>query len=174
MMPVRHRTFFPPSPLSVAAPNPFGAQPKSCRRNACHYSDWPKWEVVSSYSSATAPDSHGISCADPLFQTRKELRGGVATCARYCKNYLLQCHESPTQRYDTVGGCQRFFLLCESLQDPVAFFTRSDRAGDISKIIRGVLLDDAAENFLKLRAHLSSRVQFILMILSPSIQRLGF
>src|SRR5437762_4506180 len=23
------------------------------------------WEVVSSYSSATAPDSHGISCADP-------------------------------------------------------------------------------------------------------------
>jgi ADP-L-glycero-D-manno-heptose 6-epimerase len=53
-MPVRHRTFFPPSP-----PKFFG--------------DWPKWEVVSSYSSATAPDSHGISCADPLFQARKEL-----------------------------------------------------------------------------------------------------
>jgi len=33
-----------------------------------------QWEVVSSYSSATAPDSHGISCADPLFQARKELR----------------------------------------------------------------------------------------------------
>jgi len=32
-----------------------------------------QWEVVSSYSSATAPDSHGISCADPLFQARKEL-----------------------------------------------------------------------------------------------------
>jgi hypothetical protein len=28
--------------------------------------DWP-WEVVSSYSSATAPDSHGISRADPHF-----------------------------------------------------------------------------------------------------------
>src|SRR5438128_6699283 len=27
------------------------------------------WEVVSSYSSATAPDSHGISCADSLFRT---------------------------------------------------------------------------------------------------------
>ena len=26
----------------------------------------PPWEVVSSYSSATAPDSHGISRADPL------------------------------------------------------------------------------------------------------------
>src|SRR5437773_4904410 len=48
------RTFFPPSP-----PNVFG--------------DWP-WEVVSSYSSATAPDLHGISRADPLFQARKELR----------------------------------------------------------------------------------------------------
>ena len=31
------------------------------------------WEIVSSYSSATAPDSHRISRADPLFQTRKEL-----------------------------------------------------------------------------------------------------
>jgi hypothetical protein len=31
---------FPPSPLSVAAPNAFGA-PKSRRRHACHYSDWP-------------------------------------------------------------------------------------------------------------------------------------
>ena len=47
-------TFFPPSPPKV-------------------FGDWPNWEVVSSYSSATAPDSHGISCADPLFQGRKEL-----------------------------------------------------------------------------------------------------
>src|SRR5262249_18755726 len=39
------------------------------------------WEVVSSYSSATAPDSHGISCADPLFQARKELERGLAACA---------------------------------------------------------------------------------------------
>jgi hypothetical protein len=38
-------TFFPPSPSLI--------------------NDWP-WEVVSSYSSATAPDSHGISRADPL------------------------------------------------------------------------------------------------------------
>src|SRR5436305_3844452 len=30
-------------------------------------------EIVSSYSSATAPASHRISRADPLFQTRKEL-----------------------------------------------------------------------------------------------------
>jgi hypothetical protein len=30
--------------------------------------DWP-WEVVSSYSSATAPELHGISRADPHFET---------------------------------------------------------------------------------------------------------
>jgi hypothetical protein len=29
------------------------------------------WEVVSSYSSATAPDSHGISCADPRIKLAK-------------------------------------------------------------------------------------------------------
>jgi hypothetical protein len=46
------------------------------------------WEVVSSYSSATAPDSHGISCADPLFQARKELRSEVVACASRLKIYL--------------------------------------------------------------------------------------
>ena len=40
-----------------------------------------QWEVVSSYSSATAPDSHGISRADPLFQARKEPGRGLAACA---------------------------------------------------------------------------------------------
>ena len=40
-----------------------------------------QWEIVSSYSSATAPDSHGISCTDPLFQARKELGRGLAACA---------------------------------------------------------------------------------------------
>src|SRR5213083_1174188 len=50
---VQHRSLFPPSPP--------------------RFSGIGQWEVVSSYSSATAPDSHGISCADPLFQARKEL-----------------------------------------------------------------------------------------------------
>jgi len=40
------RTFFPPSPPRLAGIGP--------------------WEVVSSYSSATAPDSHRISRAAPL------------------------------------------------------------------------------------------------------------
>src|SRR6478736_8856326 len=56
------RAFFPPSP------------PKKFRGLA-------QWEVVSSYSSATAPVSHGISCADPLFQARKEPGRGLAACA---------------------------------------------------------------------------------------------
>src|SRR5206468_11083518 len=62
-------TFFPPSPPKV-------------------FGDWPNWEVVSSYSSATAPDSHGISCADPLFQARKELDREVAACARRCNTFF--------------------------------------------------------------------------------------
>src|SRR5213076_1537382 len=66
------------------------------------FKDWPNWEVVSSYSSATAPDSHGISCADPLFQARKERSNGIlpmitgskpvprlGTCARRVKIYLI-------------------------------------------------------------------------------------
>ena len=48
-----------------------------------------QWEVVSSYSSATAPDSHGISCADPLFQARKELDRELPACAPDCKTYLI-------------------------------------------------------------------------------------
>src|SRR6059058_1090840 len=62
-------TFSPPSP-----PKNFG--------------DWPNWEVVSSYSSATAPDSHGISCADPLFQARKELDRELAACALRCNTFF--------------------------------------------------------------------------------------
>src|SRR5438094_4604599 len=63
------RTFFPPSP-----PNVFG--------------DWP-WEVVSSYSSATAPDLHGISRADPLFQARKELDRELLHCLCELKTNLV-------------------------------------------------------------------------------------
>jgi ADP-L-glycero-D-manno-heptose 6-epimerase len=48
-----------------------------------------QWEVVSSYSSATAPGSHGISCADSLFQARKELDREVAACVERCKTYLI-------------------------------------------------------------------------------------
>jgi len=55
------------------------------------FGDWP-WEVVSSYSSATAPDSHGISRADPLFQARKELDQKVAACAWRLKIYLSSAH----------------------------------------------------------------------------------
>src|SRR5260370_32378864 len=153
MMPVRHRTFFPPSP------------PKCFRRLA-------QWEVVSSYSSATAPDSHGISCADPLFQARKELEREIATQAVLCKIYLSLHYKAPAQRNNRAAGRERFLLLGESLKDRVAFLTWSDRPGDVPKIIRGVLFKNATEHFLKLRADLSSRVQVMLMILSPRIQRL--
>ena len=42
MMPVRHRTFFPPSPLSVAAPECFrGTTNKEPQAARLHYNDWP-------------------------------------------------------------------------------------------------------------------------------------
>ncbi len=63
------RPSFPPSP-----PNAFG--------------DWP-WEVVSSYSSATAPGLHGISRADPLLKGRKELDRELLPCLRALKTNLL-------------------------------------------------------------------------------------
>src|SRR6266850_7421327 len=86
---------FPPSP------------PKCFRRLA-------QWEVVSSYSSATAPDSHGISCADPLFQARKELEREIATQAVLCKIYLSLHYKAPAQRNNRAAGRERFLLLGES------------------------------------------------------------
>src|SRR5207247_372346 len=49
-----------------------------------------QWEVVSSYSSATAPDSHGISCADPLFQARKELEARTSRLRFERQDYLIR------------------------------------------------------------------------------------
>ena len=50
-----------------------------------------QWEVVSSYSSATAPDFHGISCADPLFQARKELGPRTSGLRSEGQDYLISC-----------------------------------------------------------------------------------
>src|SRR3982751_4168589 len=70
-------SFFPPSPPNF--------------RGLAH------WGVVSSYSSATAPESHGISCADPLFQARKELKREVAACVPRCKNFFAVIRLSSLQ-----------------------------------------------------------------------------
>src|ERR1700731_966854 len=78
------RTFFPPSPPNV-------------------FRDWP-WEVVSSYSSATAPGLHGISRADPLFQARKELNRLVATSAWLLKIYFAFVQVAPPP---TAGQVQQ-------------------------------------------------------------------
>src|SRR5882724_7907076 len=88
-MPVGHRTFFPPSP------------PKTFRRLA-------QWEVVSSYSSATAPEFHGISCADPLFQARKELGPRTSGLRFEGQAYLIR-HASPcfhVERSRNISGYQ--------------------------------------------------------------------
>jgi hypothetical protein len=46
------------------------------------------WEVVSNYSSATAPESHGNSSHRSTDQTDKELPPEVAACACPLKIYL--------------------------------------------------------------------------------------
>ena len=84
-------TFFPPSPPEV-------------------FGDWPSWEVVSSYSSATAPDSHGISCADPLFQARKELDRELAACAQPLQELFNQPQQQPFRC--AIRLLSRFQLHC--------------------------------------------------------------
>src|SRR5213080_2129520 len=132
-----------------------------------------QWEVVSSYSSATAPDFHGISCADPLFQARKELNREVAARARGRKTYLPLSDKPPTQWRDRTVRCQVFLLCGKGLKDRVAF-GRSDRVGDVPKIIRCVLSNDVAQHLFKLRVNFDGFVQFFLVIFSPRVQRLHF
>src|SRR5262249_5160864 len=84
-MPVRHRTFFPPSP------------PKKRLQGLA------QWEVVSSYSSATAPDSHGISCADPLFQARKELEPRSSGLRFQRQDYLITKLTNPSCALDSFS-----------------------------------------------------------------------
>jgi hypothetical protein len=88
--------FFPPSP-----PNAFG--------------DWP-WEVVSSYSSATAPGFHGISRADPLFQARKELTPELPACDSRLKTYLSRKSTDSEMKapFATIGGIKYPRILDES------------------------------------------------------------
>src|SRR5215471_4926283 len=73
-----------------------------------------QWEVVSSYSSATAPDSHGISCADPLFQARKELESRTSDLRSASQDYLMTpnscCH---VERSRDISG----FLISGIFRD---------------------------------------------------------
>src|SRR2546421_11985823 len=59
-----------------------------------------QWEVVSSYSSATAPDFHGISCADPLFQARKELEPSSSGLHFERQDYLITKLTNPSCALD--------------------------------------------------------------------------
>lgn len=130
------RPFFPPSPL------PFG-------------NDWP-WEVVSSYSSATAPDFHGISRADPLFQARKELNRQLVACASALKIYLSRNPFVPASSPNLLVTGGAGFIgsnLTLALQEkfPEARLTVIDdfRSGDF-KNLRGYRGDLVAQNLATL------------------------
>ena len=118
------------------------------------------WEVVSSYSSATAPDSHGISRADPLFQTDKELDRQVAACASLLKIYLSGAHYQPVSTSDSslnlvVTGGAGFIgsNLVLALQEkfPDARLTVIDdfRSGDFKNLV-GYRGDFVAQNLATL------------------------
>jgi len=82
---MRVASSFPPSPFFCGGSR-VGCS-SECRRHACHYNDWP-WEIVSSHSSATAPESHGNSSHRSTTTTDKELPPEVAACAYALKIYL--------------------------------------------------------------------------------------
>ena len=117
--------------------------------------DWP-WEVVSSYSSATAPGFHGISRADPLFQARKELAPELPACASRLKIYLfpLTAVASTAPNFLVTGGAG--FIgsnLTLTLQEkfPAARLTVIDdfRSGDF-KNLRGYRGDFVAQNLARM------------------------
>ena len=117
--------------------------------------DWP-WEVVSSYSSATAPGFHGISRADPLFQARKELAPELAACDSRLKIYLSRNSfvTSSAPNFLVTGGAG--FIgsnLTLTLQGkfPGARLTVIDdfRSGDF-KNLRGYRGDFVAQNLATL------------------------
>src|SRR5882724_409512 len=146
----------------------------SSRLHLRNFRGLAQWEVVSSYSSATAPDSHGISCADPLFQARKELGPRSSASRSERKIYLALSHTPPTQWDNGTVGRERFLLRGKGVNNRVAFVGRSDRVGDVSKIIRRILSNDALKNLFKLCVDFRGFVQFRLVVFSPRVQRLGF
>jgi hypothetical protein len=79
-------TFFPPSPLVCfrdgCIPRIAGDTPASTTIGL--------WEIVSSYSSATAPASHRISRADPLDLNSQRTSRAIPACASALKIYLVR------------------------------------------------------------------------------------
>jgi ADP-L-glycero-D-manno-heptose 6-epimerase len=118
------------------------------------------WEVVSSYSSATAPDSHGISRADPLFQTDKELDQKVAACAWRLKIYLSGARYQPVSTSDSAlnivvtGGAgfigsNLVLALQEKFPDARLSVIDDFRSGDFKNLV-GYRGDFVAQNLATL------------------------
>ena len=160
-------TFFPPSPFFCGGSR-VGCTTKESQAARLPLHRLAQWEVVPSYSSATAPDSHGISCAGPLFQARKELDREVAACACRCKNYLINPVTNPFL-VSSTDSCLNFIVtggagfigsnLTLALQEkfPDAHLTAIDdfRSGDF-KNLAGYRGDFVAQNL----ASLNWREQF--------------
>ena len=75
--------------LLASGPNASDAPSSRLHRPACSRTIG-SWEVVSSYSSATAPECSRDFSRRSTSQTRKELAPEVAACARSLNHYLWQ------------------------------------------------------------------------------------
>jgi ADP-L-glycero-D-manno-heptose 6-epimerase len=114
------------------------------------------WEVVSSYSSATAPDSHGISCADPhvLSSQRTAPRTSrLRLAAQDLFNFLVASSHSSLNLLVTGGAGFIGSNLTLGLQErfPRARLTVIDdfRSGDF-KNLAGYRGDFVAQDLAKL------------------------
>src|SRR5882724_8111615 len=130
----------------------------SSRLHLRNFRGLAQWEVVSSNSSATAPDSHGISCADPLFQARKEL-GSRSSDLRLPLQELFNQPSNQPFLVSSTDSCLKFIVtggagfigsnLALALQEKFsdAYLTVIDdfRSGDF-KNLTGYRGDFVAEN----------------------------
>ena len=116
--------------------------------------DW-SWEVVSSYSSATAPGLHGISRADPLFQARKELNRQLSIRAFRLKTNLMSraimaTVAAASPNFIVTGGAgfigsNLTLALQEKFPDARLTVVDDFRSGDF-KNLRGYRGDFVAQN----------------------------
>ncbi len=85
------------------------------------------WEIVSSYSSATAPVSHRISRADPLDQTRKELIQQYRLSLPRSRLISPFRYETAAERQNHAPGYEYRLLFRQVLKNFVAICSRNNR-----------------------------------------------
>jgi len=98
-------TFFPPSPFFCGGSR-VGCTTKEPQAARLPLQRLAHWEVVSSYSSATAPESHGISCADPLFPSSQRTESRTSGL----RSALQELFNQPSNQLFLVDSRSNFIV----------------------------------------------------------------